>query len=249
LAGRLEGRGWQVYDWPALSIQPLRCAPGALPRPADFDLVVFVSGNAARLYLNQLQEAGHAARWPAGTVAATVGPASAEPLRLSGWFDQACEIVHPPADAARHDSEALLQALRERASEPRRVLLVRGTRGRDWLADTLRQAGAQVAVHAVYRREPAVWAAALLDRMQGWRRDGIHPTWLLTSAEGIAAVAQALQAAGLASWWAACPVVVTHPKLACHVPSPVGLAGTTGDRMVKICLPTDDALFEAFIAP
>jgi len=43
-------------------------------------MVVFVSGNAARQYLDQLRQADGAVAWPAHVAAATVGPASAAGL-------------------------------------------------------------------------------------------------------------------------------------------------------------------------
>ena len=53
LAARLRAQGWEACVLPALEILPLDCLEG-LPMPEDYDMVVFVSGNAARLYLDQL---------------------------------------------------------------------------------------------------------------------------------------------------------------------------------------------------
>ena len=63
---------------PRPEIQALPAAAQALPRPADYDMVVFVSGNAARQYLDQWRQADGPSAWPAGVIAATVGPASAQ---------------------------------------------------------------------------------------------------------------------------------------------------------------------------
>ncbi|WP_409558291.1 uroporphyrinogen-III synthase, partial [Achromobacter animicus] len=65
LAGRLQDAGWQPCILPALEIHPISVASEDLPRPSAFDLVVFVIGNAARQYLNQLSQADGAACWPA----------------------------------------------------------------------------------------------------------------------------------------------------------------------------------------
>lgn len=56
LAARLRAHGWEACVLPALEILPLDCLEG-LPMPEDYDMVVFVSGNAARLYLDQLTRA------------------------------------------------------------------------------------------------------------------------------------------------------------------------------------------------
>jgi uroporphyrinogen-III synthase len=245
LAARLEENGWQVRDWPALRIEPIACLRATLPLPRDYDLIVFVSGNAARFYLRQLAEIGHEASWPSSTIAATVGAASAAPLKLSGWFGPHARILHPAADSLNQDSEALFRLLHQHGLRPERVLLVRGTKGRDWLGNALQQQGALVQTHAVYRRCAEQWSDQACTQLQAWAREQILPYWLLTSAEGIAAVTRTVGRLGLGQWWARCPVIVTHPKLAYDLPvaadSPVG-------RMVKICLPNDEALFQAFVA-
>ncbi|WP_050849460.1 uroporphyrinogen-III synthase, partial [Bordetella pertussis] len=156
LAQRLHDAGWQTLCLPALRIEPLPPENGVVPLPRDYDLVVFVSGNAARLYLEQLRERGELP-WPAGAVAATVGPASARALLDSGQFGADTTVLHPAETAPTHDSEALWALLRARPALPRRALLVRGTQGRDWLADRLVAAGVEVSRHAVYRRRPAPW--------------------------------------------------------------------------------------------
>ncbi len=240
LAARLRGAGWEVHAWPALLIETLPPPGAGLPRPEDFDMVVFVSGNAARLYLGQVFGGGGA--WPAGTAAATVGPASARALTGSGFFGANTTVVHPGDDAPTHDSEALWQRIQARGALPRKVLLVRGTRGRDWLAGQLRQAGAEVSVHAVYRRLPAQWEATRLDALRLWAAQGRAATWLLTSGESIDAIAAQLARAGLPSWWPQCRYVITHPVLRQRL----ALAGEGAAAMVKECMPADEAIFEAF---
>ncbi|KAG1436531.1 hypothetical protein G6F57_020623 [Rhizopus arrhizus] len=86
LAGRLTDAGWSACILPALEIHALDVAAADLPRPADFDMVVFVSGNAGKQYLDQLARADGSSVWPAATIAATVGPASAQGLRESPGF-------------------------------------------------------------------------------------------------------------------------------------------------------------------
>ncbi|WP_454690836.1 uroporphyrinogen-III synthase [Achromobacter aloeverae] len=242
LAQRLAAAGWQVRDWPALTLATQSCAPGLLPRPQAYDLAVFVSGNAARHYLAQLQGAGVTA-WPASCAAATVGPASAAALRATGWFDGA-ELVHPGAAAPRHDSEALWDVLRQRGPLPRRVLIVRGTQGRDWLAEQLRGAGAEVTPHAAYLRAPARWGEAELAQLRAWRDQAARPAWLLTSGEGIAAVQANIVRAGVLPWWRGGRFIVTHPALARRMESEEGIAR----EAISVHVSDNDALFEAFVS-
>ncbi len=243
LADRLSTAGWQVLALPALVLDPLPDA-GPPPLPHDFDLVVFVSGNAARLYLEQ---AGLPGGWPAGTLAATVGPASAQALRDSPCFGPQGRILHPPAEAATHDSEALWQLLSS-GPLPRRVLLVRGEAGRDWLADRLAEAGAQVERYALYRRRAACWPPASVLQLRRMAADPAPqaPVWLLTSMAGIDAVAASVRAAGLFDWWLRGRFVVTHPRLGKHLLAVAESAGQTA--VVKSCMPADEAIFEALAA-
>src|SRR5690606_39453212 len=53
-------------------------------------------------------------------------------LRDLPGFGADTTVLCPSADAPSHDSEALWALLCERGHKPRRVLLVRGTQGRDW---------------------------------------------------------------------------------------------------------------------
>lgn len=243
LAARLQAAGWQVHAWPALRIEPLPAEPAGIPLPGDFDLAVFVSGNAAAQYLDQLRTLGVAA-WPSSCVAAAVGPATAARLRESAQWDAQCTIVHPAAEAPRHDSEALWELLAARGPVPSRVLLVRGTDGRDWLAERLAAHGAAVHLHAVYRRVPAVWDPGALAKLTRWASLGHHPTWLLTSGESIDAVRGNVVRTAGQDWWQACRFIVTHPRLADRLALPDGAAA----HVVRVCAPAEDAIFNAFVS-
>ncbi|TGT11506.1 fused uroporphyrinogen-III synthase HemD/membrane protein HemX, partial [Mesorhizobium sp. M3A.F.Ca.ET.174.01.1.1] len=75
-------------------------------------------------------------------------------------------------------------ALGETGLEGKRVLIVRGDGGREWLADRLREAGAQVETVAAYRRlvpEPSIAAWARVHQLLA----GEAHAWLLTSSEGV----------------------------------------------------------------
>ena len=238
LGSRLARAGWEVYAWPALHLEPWLDPGLPLPRPDAFDLTIFVSGNAARVYLAQLAEAGGG--WPQDAIAATVGPASAETLRALGG--PRMTILHPGAEAIRHDSEALWALLQHRRELLRRVLIVRGTAGRDWLAETLRAAGASVQVHAAYRRLPAAWQPGVLTQLATWAQAGRCPTWLLTSADSVAAVCANIDRAGLREWWrCGHRFIVTHPRLAAH-------PGFAPGARITVCRPGEEEIFNAFVA-
>ncbi|MFD4837764.1 uroporphyrinogen-III synthase [Achromobacter sp. NPDC058515] len=246
LAGRLRDAGWSSCILPALEIHPLQIDAANLPRPSGYDMVVFVSGNAARQYLDQLASVDGPAAWPTGVIAATVGPASAQALREMTSFGANTTVLHPGESAPSHDSEALWRVLQDLPRLPARVLLVRGTQGRDWLGDTLEARGVAVTRHAAYLRRPARWSAGQLAELRRWADGGVHATWLITSGEGADAARACLEAAGLADWWERCGFVLTHPALARRVPQ--AAHGAPGLAMVKICLPNDESIFQAFVA-
>jgi uroporphyrinogen-III synthase len=106
------------------------------------------------------------------------------------------------------------------------VLIVRGDGGREWLADTLREQGAQVALLAAYRRSaPELDAAgrALLQAALGAPRSHL---WFFSSSEAIANLAVL---AGDAADWSLARALATHPRIAARAQQ-LGLADVTLTR-------------------
>ncbi|MDR3099713.1 MAG: fused uroporphyrinogen-III synthase HemD/membrane protein HemX, partial [Paraburkholderia sp.] len=193
LAAQLEASGLRTLEFPLITIEPvrddapLREALGALDRYA---LVVFVSPNAVDRAFACYGTISSI--WPHALPIAVVGPASVAALARHGVAAPGHRVISPAGAAdeepARFDSESLYAALErtlgENAFAGKRVLIVRGDGGREWLADRLREAGAEVEAVAAYRRavpEPpiGVWETvhALLE--------GAPHAWLVTSSEGV----------------------------------------------------------------
>ena len=199
LLALLQGAGFESIEFPLIDIgpvadvAPLRAALGELYAPAElgFALVVFVSPNAIDHAFTALSSA-----WPSHVAIGVVGPGSVAALARQGVAPPAYTIVSPAADAKvtetptdpRYDSEALYAAIEAHFGpdglKDKRVLIVRGDGGREWLADALSAAGAKVEKVAAYRRivpEPS---------MRDWERihallAGAPHAWLLTSSEGV----------------------------------------------------------------
>lgn len=246
LAEQLAARQWTTVILPALRIEPLAPDAATFPHPNAFDLIVFVSGQAARAYAEQWRACDPAGRWPASSRVAAVGEATAQAIAAAGLGLAQQEIVAPDPRGASRDSEALWPAIAALQPAPRRVLIVRGEMGREWLAQRLRDSGAVVTIHAAYGRHAVIWTPANIALLQGWADRGVAPTWLLTSREGIDAVVANISRAGVLPWWRHCTCVVTHEKLAAYLRAlPTGGAGAP---VVKTCLPTDTAMFNAFVA-
>jgi uroporphyrinogen III methyltransferase/synthase len=195
----LNAAGFEPIEFPLISIgsvfdaEPLRAALGELYAPPElgYALVVFVSPNAVDYAFSALSSS-----WPSHVALGVVGPGSVAALLRQGVTAPAHTVISPSADATitetptdpRYDSEALYAAIvthfGHEGLKDKRVLIVRGDGGREWLADTLSAAGAKVEKVAAYRRivpEPS---------MRDWERihallAGEPHAWLLTSSEGV----------------------------------------------------------------
>jgi len=237
LAARLARDGMDVFEFPLIEIAPvedplpLRDALATLERYA---LVVFVSPNAIDHGLAELS-----LPWPKAVPAAAIGPGSVAALARHGLAPPAIEVICPAGadagearvkgagngngdDAAsqRFDSESLWAALEARFGEgglaAKDVLIVRGDGGREWLAERLREAGANVQAVAAYRRRvpqasPDAWsrARALLA--------GVPHAWLVTSSEGLRNLETMARAQLPAAEFSAlrhAPLVAPHPRIA-----------------------------------
>ena len=83
----------------------------------------------------------------------------------------------------RFDSEALWVQLRGRPWQGRQALIVRGEQGRDWLADTLRAAGTEVAFVAAYRRLPPQPDAQCQELLAAAQAEPADYVWVFSSSE------------------------------------------------------------------
>lgn len=210
---------------PARDPGPVRAAWALLP---SIDLAVFVSPNAVEQFF------GHAAGqgWPGETLAACVGPGSAQALGAHGV--PAARIVQPAAGASSLDSEHLWEQLAERRDwSGAQVLLLRGDGGREWLAERLTQAGATVQAVTVYHRSGPSLSAdeqALLGAIQGAPHRYV---WLFSSAEAVGH----LQGGAMAGQRA----IATHPRIA-------DAARAAGFSPVVLARPAPEAVAQALEA-
>jgi uroporphyrinogen-III synthase len=231
---RLRDDGIDAVALPLICIGPpadlgaVREAWAALPL---LRLVVFVSPNAAEQFM-AARPPGSA--WPAGVQAGAIGPGTTRALRRCGVSGK--QIVEPAAQAAQFDSEALWMQLESSDWRAARVLIVRGDGGREWLADTLRGRGAQVAMLTAYRRSaPRLDAAgqALLHAALGAPHDHL---WFFSSSE---AIDNLTALAGDATDWSRSRALATHPRIAARAQQ-LGLAQVTLTRptlaAVSACL-------------
>ncbi len=168
----IEAEGGAAVPYPALVIKPRpdRAAVRAAVGPADrYDLVIYVSANAVRFgadFLDQRRDVPVAA----------VGQATAAALNSAGY-----RVSLMPSEGA--DSESLLAMPQLAHMAGQRVLIVRGSGGRELLSEVLTARGAQVQYAEVYTREPAHPSAELQAEIERlWRQGGIS-VYAATSVE------------------------------------------------------------------
>jgi len=216
-AGLVDGAialGHAAQCFPLLEIQALEDPAPLAAGLADLEryaLVAFVSPNAV--------DAALAARpdWPTGSdrpALAVVGEGSRAALARHGITDANARI-HRPVPGQNADSEALLANLDLPALRGQRALIIRGASGREFFADALRQAGAQVDVLAAYRRaSPSLDEARCAQLQELLQVNGI---WIITSSEALRNLQDMVQrlagTAGLVKIHTK-RLIVPHPRIA-----------------------------------
>ncbi|NYT57519.1 uroporphyrinogen-III synthase [Alcaligenaceae bacterium] len=242
LAERLSRAGLPALLLPALRIRPL--APGAAhtPAPEEYDLLVFVSGHALQFYLQALAQCGDGQAWPRHTLAATVGGASARMLEDTGFIPSS-QIIYPGPDV-NQDSESLWRLLQPHLAGMKRVLIVRGQTGREWLGARLEKAGLEVHRLAMYERMPVQWDRQQAEQLAQILDQPEPCVFLLTSSESLDAVHNNIRRVGLEQTWARSRFVVIHERIARRLQSSLQASGKVEAPMVKICQPGDDTIFQ-----
>ena len=208
----LQAQGQAALAWPLIVIEAEAIAEASRPAPGAHAALMFVSGAAVRAFFAQLPVTS----WvQTDTRFWCTGPGTAAALREAGV--PASAIDSPLEAAQQFDSEALWARVQTQVQPGVRVCIVRGgdargqPAGRDWLARTLADAGAQVDTVLAYRRLPphadAAWRAEVQQAVAA--RD----VWLFSSSEAVAHLREAVVGvAGLD--WGACRALATHARIA-----------------------------------
>ncbi len=182
----IEQQGGRALRFPVLEIRPPE-DPSDLIQVIDnidkFDWAIFVSVNAVSRALEQvLAKRG----WPRSVRIAVVGRRSAQELKR---FGLAADLV------PRHkfNSEALLALPELQDVKGQRFVVFRGSGGRELLADTLRNRGAELTYIEAYQRVcPQTDSTALLET---WRQ-GLVNIVVVHSAESLKNLAAIIGQAG-----------------------------------------------------
>jgi len=224
----LRAQGHAAQALPLLAIEA-QIAPRWPQQPARWRALMFVSGNAVRHFFARPR--------PGGVLQAqhiwAPGPGTVRTLLAHGIAPR--RITSPPPHAAQFDSEALWHVVQGQIRPGDAVLIVRGSHmdaaeessgaGRDWLAARLREAGAQVAFVAVYRRTLPAWSAAQQRTARRCAADG--SVWLLSSGEAVRHLQQLVPGQN----WQHARALATHARIACA-------AARLGFGHIDSCRPT-----------
>ena len=163
LVAAIESAGGTAFCLPAIEIVPrdVAAVEQEIAELNEPDIAIFVSPNAVRF---GLAHAGSAQ-------VAAVGPATAAAIAAAGR-----DVDIRPAEG--FDSEHLLAEPALENVGGKTVRIVRGTSGRELLADTLRERGAIVEYLAVYeRRRPVV---EVDDIERAWPEGGIDAVTVMS---------------------------------------------------------------------
>ena len=227
----LKAAGARVTRFAVIEIQgpndPGRLG-AVLDALGDFDIAVFVSANAVQRVVPAALALGP---WPAGLKVAAIGARTALQLEKRG---QAADIV----PAARFDSEALLEEPALQNLGGKQVVIFRGDGGREHLAQTLRNRGANVTYAEAYRRAlPDLDPGPLISQLKAGSIDAVT----VTSGESLRNLLAMVGPAGQATLQGT-PLVVGAKRVA-ELARELGFHGTiaTADD------PTDTAMLRALV--
>ncbi|MDH5300632.1 MAG: uroporphyrinogen-III synthase [Gammaproteobacteria bacterium] len=197
----IEAAGGRAVRFPVLEIadpQDLASVQAQIDRLDQFDIAIFISPNAVQRAVNLVRAQRE---FPASLQIAAVGRASAKALAKMGLETD----IFP---ATRFDSEALLEMPQLQQVVNKRILIFRGEGGREVLAETLKQRGAQVEYAEVYRRvKPGADVSQL---MRAWARGDIDLV-TVTSNEGLSNLYDMVGQLGR-RWLLATPLVVVSER-------------------------------------
>lgn len=173
---------------------------------AEYDWAIFISSNAVQNGMPKFVKQGI----PDTLKFAAIGPITAAELKDFGVKEvltPASHAEHGDESKIRFDSESLLALPEMYKVVGKKILLVRGVGGRDVLAETLRERGAQVIFAECYRRINPQTNCDLLAQL--YSKNRLHGI-VITSSE---AMRHLLDLAGDSEWLKNITLFVNHARI------------------------------------
>ena len=228
LEAMIRRAGGEPILWPAIEIHdPLDFGPfdDIARRLQGFHLAIFISRTAVERAFARIAHLGEA--WPNRLAVAALGPATSRELAARGLATVAPE--------GKGDSEALLALPALGGMKGKRVVIFRGSGGRELLATVLAERGARVEYAECYRREPSALPAS----PPAWTIQPLHAV-TVSSGEGLASVG-AMLGRFRPDWRAESALFVPHERVAEE-------ARRLGIRDVVVAGPGDDEIATRLVA-
>jgi uroporphyrinogen-III synthase len=225
----LERLGAHVFSFPLLTILPRTPAPADRQRLMNldqYDLVFFVSTNAARIGLDVI--AGFWPQYPSHVLNFAVGPSTAAEIE-----SHALPVCYPQDHMS---SEAMLELPELQDISGKKALIVRGVGGREILAEGLLKRGVAVEYAELYERAVPVYMHA---QLYSCLRQHTPEAIVVSSAEALDNLRQLYEPLALEKLsWQQFPLYVTSERLANHAhgsgyTSVITMAGATDKAIVN----------------
>lgn len=203
----LSAQGLDAQALPLIDIAPPpdpAAVQQAWLRLSMQDFVMFVSANAVQRFF-ALRPPG--TPWPPTLRAGSTGQGTSTALQSCG-VPQA--LIAHPAPGEPSESEALWRQIAQEPWQGRRVLVVRGEDGRNWLAHQWERSGAGVSFLAAYQRRRPVLDEAQADLLTRALADPQRHVWLFSSSEAV----DNLRTLSPGADWFFSQALATHPRIA-----------------------------------
>jgi len=229
LCALVSEHGGNPVPFPLIAIAPLddySAFEQQLSKLKDCDWAIFISSNAVQNAMPRLL--AKLGKIPANLRFAAIGPVTAAELAQYG-------VTNTLTPDGRFDSESLLALPEMQAMAGRKIMIFRGVGGREVLADTLKQRGAEVEFAECYQRvNPHQDAGVLAALWQNKQLDAV----VVTSSEAMRHLLD-ITDNGRATWLKNIVLCVNHARIA-ELPQQLGLkvalADAPGDEAMLQCL-------------
>lgn len=232
LVTRLHACGLYAWSLPLIEFTPgrdLDALPQKLAALQAGDLVFLLSQQTIHYAQPVMQRSGTA--WPADLDYYAIGRATALALHTVSGL----RVDYPHAQEI---SEELIRLNRLQNVAGKRALILRGNGGRELLAETLRQRGAEVECCECYQRCKKAYDGA--EEGRRWRERGIT-TLVVTSGEMLQQLFSLFPAIDRKEWLLHCQLLVVSERLAT-------LAAELGWQNIQVADGADnDALLRALL--
>jgi uroporphyrinogen-III synthase len=195
------------------------------------DLAVFVSPNAIECGMRLL-----AKDWPIRLPLAVVGGGSVQALTHRGITAEHGYILHCPKDPKNWDSEGLWAELNQLSPswKNKKILFIKGSGGREWLAEHFLTAGAQIYSVNTYRRIPLAKESLIWKDLRDLQ--AIDSACLITSSEAARYFSEFLQGVDWGvSWKNEATIICSHERI-------LDALKEEGFKKVELCSAGDNNL-------